>query len=241
MGPNFRRRLGTCFNIALGLVALSLCGAALSRLHSNKAAEVDPLEQRLREVTFDKVAFSDAIDYFHRASNLEFRVDWNTIKTTNTLPTTPVSVRLRDVSLARALEEMLGTTDRELAFEVEGNIVRITTRGALPRIVRVYDVSDLLPPAGQLAQPATQPAVTLGTVMSSPLGSSGDPPTRGETLEQIATLITTTVEPDAWVSNGGTSAIWPGADRLAVVHTREGHRKVATLVRRLREANAIGP
>ncbi|MDB5289618.1 MAG: Bacterial type and secretion system protein [Phycisphaerales bacterium] len=237
-----KRQIGAVFNVSLVLVAIALSAAATARLHSHRMPAADPLDRKVSEVRFNDVTFEAALDYFRNLSSLEFRVDWDAIEASGTHDTSTVSVHLRDVTLRDALEQFLSRTNHDLAFEVDGKVVRITTQSAMPHVVKAYDVSDLLPPPTRLAPPVTQPVMLLG--MQTRAGTNalagGAPAPRAEALEEIARLVADTVSPETWASNGGAgSAIWCGADRLIVLHTREGHRKIAALLCRLHEADAL--
>ncbi|MDB5174764.1 MAG: hypothetical protein JWN51_3537 [Phycisphaerales bacterium] len=231
------------FNLALALLAVTLCAAALLRHHSARQIAASPLDQNVAELEFENVAFSDVMDFFHDIYHLEFRVDWNALNEWDVTGSTAIGVHLHDESLGAAIDKVLAAADGNLAFELEGNVVRVTTSKNLPRVVRAYDVSDFLPPAAPTASKstaATAPTVAMATYRALPRASAdGKPPTRAEVLEATARLVQETITPDQWVDAGGSEcALWASADRLVVLDSREGHRRIAALLRLLRAADA---
>jgi hypothetical protein len=240
------------FNLALALLAVALCAAALLRHRSARQFAASPLDQNVAELEFENVAFSDVMDFFHDIYHLEFRVDWNALNEWDVTGSTAIGVHLHDESLGAAIDKVLAAADGNLAFELEGNVVRVTTSKNLPRVVRVYDVSDFLPPAAPRASKyVANIAPTVSSLAPYQSGSSfgsqavtrtsddGKPPTRAEVLEGISRLVQETITPDQWVDAGGSEcAMWASADRLVVLDSREGHRRIAALLRLLRAADA---
>jgi hypothetical protein len=234
-----QKRISTYFNAALALLALSLCAAALLRLHARRAPAADPLDQKMREIQFDGVTFSDGLDFFRDVSHMDFRIDWKAVEESGTYAALPVSIHLRDVTLRTALEKFLATTNPDLAYAVDGNVVRITSQALLPRFVKTYDVSDLIPPP-ERQEPADVSLRTSQTLTFSGPGTiTGAQPTRTEFLQEIAKTVSDSIVPGSWASSGGAGQIWFGADRLIVLQTREGHHKIEALLHNLHEANAL--
>jgi hypothetical protein len=233
-----QQRISTFFNVALALLAAALCAAALMRMHSQRAPAADPLDQKIREIQFDGVAFSDGLAFFHDVWHMDFRID-KAVKESGTYSTTPISIHLRDVTLRKALEKFLATANPNLAYEVERNVVRITSQAMLPRIVKTYDVSDLIPPPERMEPPNAQQAASQSLTYTGPSTMISARPTRTEALEEIAKTVSDSIGPDSWASGGGAGEIWFGADRLIVLQTREEHRKIQTFLRELRKANAL--
>lgn len=110
-----------------------------------------------------------------------------------------------------------------------------------PCIVRIYDVSEFLPPgAGNGGLMPT--TVVTGTVAGRTLYNGEPAPIRSEVLGDLEQLVTRTVTPELWTDNGGTvAAISNGANHLIVFHTPEGHRKIERLLLAMRKADAGRP
>jgi hypothetical protein len=233
-----QKRISTFFNVALALLAVALCAAALARLHSRWTPVAGPLDRRVPEVKFDALTFSDALGYFRNATHLDFRIDWKEVEASGTYGTTPVTIHLRNMTLRDALEQFLARTNQDLTFEMEGNVVRITTQAMVPRVVKTYDVSDLLPPSARFGPPAAPPQMPY-TLAGTLAPASEDAATRTEYLEEIAKVVSDSIVTESWVSDGGAGTIWVGADRLFVLQTREGHRKIETLLHELHKASAV--
>jgi hypothetical protein len=240
------KRIWTFLNVALALLAVVLCAVALQRLHVRHTSATGPLDRKISEIRFDEITFEAALDYFRRISNTEFRIDWDAIEASGTYDTTTVSARMRNVTPREALESFLDETNSRLGFEVEGNVVRITTRAALPRVVRVYYMGDLLP---RLAPPRSSPAPYSSSQLYSSgqwqsLLTSGPMPTTNEDsrLEDLARTVAGALTRDDLVESGGHYAdVWPAANQLIILHSREGHRKIESLLRQMRAADALRP
>jgi beta-lactamase regulating signal transducer with metallopeptidase domain len=105
------------------------------------------LEHKLPEVRFDNVGFADVIDFFRDVGSANIFVDWRALEAAGIDRNAPVTIRLRDVKLSKALEVVLldvGAGKARLGYAVDGGIVTISTVAGLP--------------AGAATEPATQPA-----------------------------------------------------------------------------------
>lgn len=233
-----QKRISTFFNATLALLAVALCAAALVRLHSHREPAANPLDQKVPEIRFDEVTFSDGLGFFRDVSRMDFRIDWKAVEESGTYGITPISIHLRNVTLRDALEQFLARTNQDLTFEVEGNVVRITTQAMVPRVVKTYDVSDLLPPPARFGPPPAPPPMPY-TLAGTLAPASEDAATRTEYLEEIAKVVSDSIVTESWVSDGGAGTIWVGAGRLIVLQTREGHRKIETLLHELHKASAV--
>jgi len=105
-----------------------------------------------REIDFNGIALSDAIQFLHDLSGQNFHVNWRALEATGITRDTPVTLKARGISVAKALDLVLddvnGSRDRfsKAYWIVEGGIVKIATGEVFNRTtkVRTLDVSDLL-------------------------------------------------------------------------------------------------
>jgi protein involved in polysaccharide export with SLBB domain/beta-lactamase regulating signal transducer with metallopeptidase domain len=86
------------------------------------------LDKKLPEVNFPAVPFSDAIDFLRDVTGANIVVAWNAIEGAGLGRNTPVTVRVRDVSVAKGLELVLdaaSTNQVKIRYTVDENVIRI--------------------------------------------------------------------------------------------------------------------
>jgi len=106
----------------------------------------------LREIDFSELPLKDAVEFLRNLSGLNFHVNWRAMEATGVTGETPVTVKAKDISIARALDlvtDQLNTgRDRYsgIYWLISDGVVEISTGEALDRTtsVRVYEVGDLL-------------------------------------------------------------------------------------------------
>jgi hypothetical protein len=231
------KRAGALLNAALVAIAIALCAGTIWRHHHNRPIS-NPLGLRIDEVKFENVPLDDAINYFSRVSRLKFRIDLAAIGENNWDPSCKISLHLYDTSVRDALQQTLRNADGSLEFDYDGDSVLVTSNAALPSVIRVYDVGDLLPPK-LVSPPSGSP--TGDPLAQSPTLPQGpkEPTARDMALANLETIIQNTVAPDTWAVNGGaTGELWVVGDHLIIRQSRERHEKTATLLRLMREADA---
>jgi type II secretory pathway component GspD/PulD (secretin) len=152
----------------------------------------------------------------------------------------------------------------ELGFVVENGVITVATVGSLPSKLetRVYDVTDLL---GQPANYMSMPGMTLGGGMGGyggggmggyggggmggyggggMYGGGGGGMDMGAPYraQDLVTLVQEAVDPDTWydISTTGQGTIMPypreRPKKLAVLQTREVHKKIEKLLAEMRRA-----
>jgi hypothetical protein len=107
--------------------------AAASSSIAAKAPPISPemkqlLDKKLPEVNFAAVSLSDAIDFLRDVTNANIVVAWNAIEGAGLGRNTPVTVRVRDVSVAKGLELVLdaaSTNQVKIRYTVDENVIRI--------------------------------------------------------------------------------------------------------------------
>jgi general secretion pathway protein D len=107
----------------------------------------EQIEQALRspvEVQFDQVPLAKAVAELKDLAGVEMQLDELAIYAAGIAPDTPVSVRLRGISLKSVLNLML--RDLGLTHVVENEMILITSQQAArtKTQIRVYYVGDLL-------------------------------------------------------------------------------------------------
>ncbi|MCD4825347.1 MAG: hypothetical protein K8S55_12190 [Phycisphaerae bacterium] len=133
---------------------------------------------RSREITFDKTPLEDVIEYFREVTKLNFYVNWGALKLQDVTRKTPVSLRVRDVSIATVLDIMMrglnGNKDKHgsVYWIVDSGIVLISTGEALDKTTRtrVTDIADILQIIPQFKGPRVKPE----EVMKKPDDSGGE-------------------------------------------------------------------
>lgn len=201
------------------------------------AAPAPAVGRIVPEGKFSGVGLADAIDFLRDVSGINIVVNWNALAEANVTRDTPVNCRLYNVSVRKVLNVILseasGGTDA-VTFVVDEGVVEITTKTiADSRLVtRVYPVDDLLvdvpdfdaPPSMSLENKGGRGGGGGGGNSGGgggnggggglfPTGNNGggkakeQTKTKQERGDDLVTLITSTIRPDVWRDNGGTSSI----------------------------------
>ena len=119
-------------------------GANLKRDEETTYTE---FQRRLPELNFQAIPFSDAIDFLRDVTGMNINVNWQVFEAAGIDRNTPITIRLRDVTIEQALRQLLrqaGGGNIPLVFSLDGNIVVITTLEESRGRPRAYDVHDLI-------------------------------------------------------------------------------------------------
>jgi hypothetical protein len=87
------------------------------------------LSRRLPELTFDGVGLSDVIDFLRDVSGSNISVEWKELEAAGIDRNQPITLKLKNIQHACALDEILRPAN--LAFAVDGDFIRISTRDRL--------------------------------------------------------------------------------------------------------------
>jgi protein involved in polysaccharide export with SLBB domain len=117
------------------------------------------LDKKLPELRFEAVAFSDVIDFLRDVTGANIFVDWNALKGAGVDSSAAVTVRVRDVSFRKALELVLQSAGADLTFEVDQNVIKISTKQSLQSAAGEDPFA--LAPAGALTFAAPSAATAL--------------------------------------------------------------------------------
>lgn len=185
------------------------------------------LNATLPEVKFDGVALSDAIDFLRDVSGANISVNWKALEGAGVSKDSTLNVKLRSISLHRALDLVLGETAGagKIGYTVDENVIEITTQELIDSrmYTRVYPVEDLImeipdftnAPDFSLSSSTSSSSQGGGGSGSNSLfsggGSSSANTDKGKTKTERATelmdLIRSVVQPEIWQENGGKAVI----------------------------------
>jgi hypothetical protein len=206
------------------------------RERANRAV-AERLDRRLPEVDLDAVTLRGAVDVLRGATGANIFVNWKALEAAGVGRDTPVSVRLRNVRAAKALNvllDLVGPEEAKLGYTIDDGVVTVSSADDLQKdtMTRVYDVRDLL----QAAAGAKRQLVDGAPDKRFPLlvRPGQDAPTAGEAA--VTKLITATVAPASWRDNGGdVGSARMLAGQLIVTQTPENQEAVEDLIGRVRE------
>ena len=133
-----------------------------------------------REINFSQLALKDAIAFLRDLSGENFHVNWRALETTGITRQTPVTVKAKNISIARTLDlvtsQLSAGRDRysSIYWLIRGGVVEISTGEALDRTtsVRVYEIGDLL----TIIPNFKGPNITLRTGGNNNANNNGDDP-----------------------------------------------------------------
>jgi hypothetical protein len=149
-----------------GLVFTVPVSAQTERPHATR----NILDKVQPDLKFTDVSLSDAIDFIRDSTDINVIVDWKSLEAVNIDRNTLINVRLREVTLRKALQIILDEAGpgNLLTFYVQDNVLEITTQAKADTVLytMVYPVKDLL---------ISTPNIQLSDVTSalSGLSSSG--------------------------------------------------------------------
>ena len=143
-----RRRLYPLV-VAAGLAVGSLVPATGALGASANGTARRQLNTSLPEVKLEGVAFSDALDFLRDISGINMTVNWKALEAAGITKEAPVTLRLRAISLRKALQMVLteaGGGSDTLAYDIDEGVVEITTKEQADSrmITKVYPIEDLI-------------------------------------------------------------------------------------------------
>jgi hypothetical protein len=191
------------------------------------------LDRRFSEVSFDGTPLDKALDILREPLKVNIVVNWVALHKLDVEPTTPITLRLKDVTLRQALAvviTLIGDGKPQIGYRIDENILTITdTQFAAPDQfpTKVYNVRDLID-AAVARRKASMPAP--------------DPNLQNSALEdgeadELRRLVIETVDPELWRERGGQPGIisaWSGM--LVVSNSPAVQGQVAEFLAKLRQA-----
>jgi hypothetical protein len=179
---------------------------------AQKIALQAKLDQHLGQCRYNAERLDNVIDDLRKQSGANIVVDWPSLAKAGINRDAPVTARLRDIKLSRALELVSKSVegeddDHKLGYTTVKDHILITT------------LKELL---------------SLNTTESYEIADLGD-----ERRDEIMRLITDSVDTASWRDNGGdfgTIDFDRSKHLIVISQTPENQRKVAALLAKLREA-----
>ena len=229
----------------------------------------DRLETEIGELSAEQQSFEKVIKYLAESQNVNIFVNWPALTTAGIDKNTQLSVNLHNVPFRKALTTVLseaGGATSPLAYTIDDGVITISTKDELNseryRVVRVYDIRDMLVQPDQNINPPQfdmQNITANGNVQAggggqvagggggglfggAGAGAQAAQPqqTRADIVKEILTTIKATVAPTSWVDNGGTiGSIVELNGQLIVNQTVDNQLAVYNLLQQLRETRAI--
>lgn len=106
------------------------------------------LRTRVSEVDWDEQPLESVFEWLEEQGPVNVVVVWRALEALGIDPDTPVTLRMRNVTVGQVLSEALDqvSVDGEIRFQGAGSTIKVSTREEFNRqlYVRVYDVSDLI-------------------------------------------------------------------------------------------------
>lgn len=245
--------------IAVLTVAV-LCTPAASARADEKAdarAVEKKLAQKIAKLDFTDIEFKDVLAFLRDVSGINIQVRWKALQVAGIDQTTSITVHLTNIPLRRAVEVLvgdLGSGGTPLAFEVEGNVLTISTLEDLSRhtLTRTYDVNDLIE---AMADHEYESEIRPPTWDEKPLlpqsfyededrraGDFIQPPPRRQNIEDLQSWIREAVAPTTWRAAGGdVASLCEAKGHLIITQTLNNHKAIEALLNELREALVRGP
>jgi hypothetical protein len=205
------------------------------------------LRSKVDQVEWDDAPLSDVIEWARERGEINVVARWNVLEPIGVTPDSPISLRLKNATMATILSEVMAQLSgtEEIRYQGIGNTVTISSRADLNRkmVVKAYAVNDLL---FRIPEFSDAPNMDIqqtsgggggaggGSASQNPFqggqgggGQEEDNRTKRERIEDLIELIKETVEPDAWRENGGEATIRAFNDTTIVVRASlEVHEKL---------------
>ncbi|MFQ5712686.1 MAG: type II secretion system protein GspD [Candidatus Scalinduaceae bacterium] len=198
------------------------------RLQVAPSSSQNPLSQEMGDalnkklsIEFIDTPLSDVVVFLQEKTGVNFVLDKNAAATN-------VSVKLNDVPVSTVLNYIL---PKGINYVVKDNVVNITLE---PLELRVYDVRDLL-----INLEDRQSLEADASTTEEGGGGKGESRDTFDRVQEIISLITTTIEPASWSVNGGRGRIAAREGMLGdivVTHVKGIHKQTEDLLAALRSS-----
>ena len=217
--------------------------AAASASPSATRPRVDPLAAVralhvvMPNIDVKELPFDEFCDWLARQSGVNVLPRWPQLEKCGVKRDTPVTLTLKDATLAKALRDVLTALADEkspLGFRAHENTITISSKADLDRlmIVKVYDIQDLIAQTpnfrGMIQDPG--PGFQLREQPADDKLKGADEATR-----ELVDLIIDHVYPDSWKVHGGSGTISYLRGRLVVRNTPEVHEALGGQLSALRQ------
>jgi hypothetical protein len=199
------------------------------------------LDRTVGQVNLDKVTLADAIDFLRDSAGVNLHVNWKALESAGVSRDVPVSIRLSNLPVRKALTYVLNAAPPATWFLDDG-VIEVTTQELADKhmYTRVYPIDDLVMDIPDFYGPQFNlQSAAQGSGQSgggqSPFQNSNTQqqpqqqprPTRDERGQQIVDLVTQSIRPDIWKVNGGPATIAYYHGSLVVTAPRQVHEAIA--------------
>ena len=161
-------------------------------------------------------------------------------------------------TLHKDIEALCSSCAISAAAFADGARVRVVAAGMQPRTLRIYDVRDIWSKTtaefwqvellGNDTRSQNGPyyggqGMFGGSSYLGAVRRNDNPPSwpasQADAMDDIVEVVCSTVTPEEWEQNGGTSSIHGASGYLVVYHTAQGQRGVENLLAAIRAASDI--
>lgn len=210
-------------------VLLAYCVSAIHGAEPPLRFGREALLEAIKEpvtIDFNETPLSDVVAAIRDRQRIQIVVDKRSLDDVGISLDSPVTLRLRGVSLRTALKFLL--RDYELSWVIRDGLLEITTPETANELAeaRVYPVGDIL-------LPSRGTGYRRGSL---PTGMPSSYPDFDSLLE----LVTCTVSPESWDA-GSFGPLFPVGSCLVITQTASVHEEIAALFDGLRKARQGSP
>lgn len=178
----------------------------------------------------------DALTAFERATGTPVEALWADDEHAEGLdPNMIVNFDCRAATATAALESLLRRLDARATWQIGADgLIEVGPRSRLNdhRTTRIYEVRDLLQGVPDYTDvPTIDLSAALEAHSSSPFrddDTTSERPAKPDSAKDLISLITTTIEPDQWLDNGGVATIRVYHNSLLITAPNYIHRQLET-------------
>ncbi len=186
------------------------------------------------EVTANEQRIEKILLYIADNMNLHIAVNWAALADAGVRRDTPVSVSLKNTSVAKTLTTILGKlgeSKTKIGFIAEDGAILVSTREELDspkyQSTATFDINDILSTVAKFprlaASGAEPPALDLSKA-------------RQQLIDDLTQRIIESVGPDSWITKGGKVGTIREADgKLIITQTHENLRAIQKMMMEVRE------
>jgi hypothetical protein len=242
--------------------------APVARLESVERNDARTQQQLAQQIPIELVEtpLADTLEYLSDVLGVQVYANWKPIEQAGVGPDSPISLNLKQVRGAMALELILDQAGADqLAYIIRDGVVIVSTISDLEgaTMMRVYNCRDLLSRANQSYDPSAMGAPPGmgsesgygeyglegygGVALPGGGGYPGAPgkeqPTQVVTPtvsspagQRLVNILTSAVKPATWQSAGGVGSIAEYQGLIAVNHNARVHAQIEHMLQQLRKA-----
>ncbi|MCG3128068.1 MAG: hypothetical protein CHACPFDD_02942 [Phycisphaerae bacterium] len=228
-----------------------------ARVQHRAATTMELLNMRVPEVRFEAVPMQDVMEWLEELTGVNIVVRWQQLELVGIEKTKPITVKAKNLRLSYVMSLIMGAAtepDIKLAYRATANLIIFSTDEDLGKdmITRVYDVGDLLLRVPRFTNAAQlNPAEALNQAGQGGFTGGGggggnlfeqeesdqdrdqdeNQPGVSRDMAELISVITSTVEPNSWATNGGTGTIIPLRSQIIVRASIQVHQMLGGPIR----------